>query len=238
MLTAVSLRIPAGAHVAVVGASGSGKTSLLGVLLGTTTPTSGSVALSCPARPGWVAVDTRIWNRPLEANARYADPPADSAAMPLAHRLAVAELTETAERLRVQGNPDLGEGGRRLSGGQGQRLRIARALGRPGQRLVVLDEPFQGLERDRRRRLMGVLRRHWSSATLVCATHDIDDTTGFDLVIVMRDGTVVEFGAPESLLGKDSHYRSLVAGALDSPFDAGWHRLHLDPDPFRVAEVV
>ena len=63
-----------------------------------------------------------------------------------------------------------------MSGGEGQRVRFGRGLGRPDARLVILDEPFRGLERSRRATLLRRAREQWSRATLVCVTHDVGET--------------------------------------------------------------
>src|SRR5207249_8550472 len=63
-----------------------------------------------------------------------------------------------------------------LSGGEGQRVRLGRAILRPGVRLVILDEPFRGLDREQRRELLTRARRLWKGVTLLCITHDVGET--------------------------------------------------------------
>jgi energy-coupling factor transporter ATP-binding protein EcfA2 len=82
----------------------------------------------------------------------------------------------------------LGEGGGLVSGGEGQRVRLARALLRPRVRLAILDEPFRGLEGDLRRGLLAVARQRWRSATLLYVSHDIDSALGFERVVVVDGG--------------------------------------------------
>jgi hypothetical protein len=67
-------------------------------------------------------------------------------------------------------------------------------------RLVVLDEALRGLDRTQRTRLLDRARRHWSNATLLCATHDLRDAAGFDRVLVIAEGRVVEDGDPRRSL--------------------------------------
>src|SRR5262249_59676268 len=108
----------------------------------------------------------------------------------------------------------LGESGRLLSGGEGQRVRFGRALHRSPARLVVLDEAFRGLERPRRQRFLGVARRRWAQATLVHITHDIEETALFDRVLVMDGGRIVEEGSPHDLSRRaGSRYRDLLDAA-------------------------
>ncbi|HEY2030797.1 MAG TPA: ABC transporter ATP-binding protein, partial [Myxococcales bacterium] len=106
----------------------------------------------------------------------------------------------------------LGEGGGLVSGGQGQRVRLARALLRPGVRLALLDEPFRGLDREKRRKLLAEARRIWREATLFCVSHDVGMTESFDRVAVVEGGRIVEFAPPQLLAAdKSSRYAQLLA---------------------------
>jgi ATP-binding cassette subfamily B protein len=105
----------------------------------------------------------------------------------------------------------LGECGGFLSGGEGQRVRFGRALSRARPRLILLDEPFRGLDRERRRALLHRARRLWQGATLLCITHDVSETRDFDRVLVLEAGRVVEDGCPAALAEvPSSHYRALL----------------------------
>jgi ATP-binding cassette subfamily B protein len=76
---------------------------------------------------------------------------------------------------------------------------------------VILDEPFRGLERNRRAVLLRRARERWRDATLLCITHDIAETSGFDRVIVVAEGSIVEDGPPAALaLVAGSRYRALL----------------------------
>ena len=98
-----------------------------------------------------------------------------------------------------------------MSGGQGQRVRLARAMVRSNVRLAILDEPFRGLDRDKRARLLAESRRLWNGKTLFCVTHDVSQTQGFDRVLVVEDGRVVENGPPSELLARvGSRYAALL----------------------------
>ena len=119
-----------------------------------------------------------------------------------------------------------------MSGGEGQRVRVARAFLRRHVRLVVLDEPFRGLERDRRQRLLERARELWRDATLLCITHDVSAALAFDRVLVMAEGRIVEDGPPPALAARPAtRYRAMldaetmVREGLWS--GAGWRRLTL-----------
>jgi ATP-binding cassette subfamily B protein len=126
-------------------------------------------------------------------------------------RVADAELRPLIEQLPEGLQTTLGEGGALVSGGEGQRVRFGRGLGRPRARLVILDEPFRGLERERRAMLLRRARARWREATMVCVTHDISETSTFDRVIVLAHGRIVEDGAPAVLAERaESKYRALL----------------------------
>jgi len=222
VLDDVDLAVAAGEHVAIVGASGAGKSSLLGVLLGWHRPSEGRVLIDdepltggsierLRAQTAWVDPAVQLWNRPLLDNLRYGAE-AGTAPPDPAWVVQSAELAPLLESLPEGMQSALGESGGRVSGGEGQRVRLARAMHRPGARLVLLDEPFRGLDATARRRLLARAREYWGNATLLCAMHDIADTRDFDRVIVVDGGEVVEDGAPaQLLLDASSHYSRLSA---------------------------
>jgi ATP-binding cassette subfamily B protein len=169
-----------------------------------------------------------IWNRSLLDNLRYGNPEVE---LPWTEIVDRAELRRVLEQLPEGFQTSLGEGGGLVSGGEGQRVRLGRALARPDVRLAVLDEPFRGLGRDQRRELLGRARRHWSRATLLCITHDVAETRAFPRVVVIDGGRLVEDGAPGDLAARpDSRYAALLAAEIEvrELWRAGtWRRLWL-----------
>jgi ABC-type multidrug transport system ATPase subunit len=82
---------------------------------------------------------------------------------------------------------------------------------RPDARLIVLDEPFRGLDRGARRQCLDRARAAWRDATLLCITHDVSETREFLSVIVIEDGRVVEYDSPERLAADPkSRYRAML----------------------------
>ncbi|MDQ2806272.1 MAG: cysteine peptidase family C39 domain-containing protein [Chloroflexota bacterium] len=241
ILTDLNLEIAAGSHVAIVGPSGAGKSSLVGLLLGWHRPVSGAVWVDGAPLAGarldtlrqttaWVDPTVQLWNQSLAANLRYGSP-ADGP--PLAALIAAAELETVLARLPAGLETPLGDGGALVAGGEGQRVRFGRALGRAAARLVILDEPFRGLDHARRAALLAQARRYWPTATLLCVTHDIAETAGFDRVLVVEAGRIVEDGAPALLAAAaDSRYNALLraeqAVRAELWAAAGWRRLRLE----------
>lgn len=226
ILDKVSLNIAPGEHVAVVGVSGAGKSTLVGLMLGWLRPARGEIRvdgepLDQPAIErlrrvtAWVDPAISIWNQSLLDNLRYGNDSAHGWALDAALR--GAEMLDILEALPAGLQTSLGEGGGLVSGGQGQRVRLARAMLRSGVRLAILDEPFRGLDRDRRKRLLAESRRLWKDITLLCVTHDVAQTQEFDRVLVVENGRIVENGPPQQLLANDrSRYGELLRADLEN----------------------
>ena len=217
ILSEIDLTIEAGTQLAIVGPSGAGKSSLVGILLGWLVPSQGTVRidgepLDCEQlrlSTAWVDPGVQLWNRSLFENLRYGAPPE---APPVPEAIATAMLHGVLESLPQGLQTKLGEGGGLVSGGEGQRIRLGRALARPDARLVILDEPFRGLDREKRRELLARARQVWRGATLLCITHDLEETRSFDRVVVVEGGRVAEQGAPAELAACDeSRYAQLLA---------------------------
>ncbi len=216
ILEAINLRIEPGSEVAIVGPSGAGKSSLAGVLLGWLKPSQGEVLLDgspldCEAlrrSTAWVDPAVQLWNRTLLSNLAYGSEPE---AAQIAKAVDTALLRGVLETLPQGFETKLGEGGALVSGGEGQRVRLARAMLRNNVRLVILDEPFRGLDREKRRELLARAREFWRGSTLLCITHDLSETQAFDRVLVIEHGSIVEDGSPEQLCAlPQSRYAQLL----------------------------
>jgi len=242
ILDVASLAIGGGEHVAIVGASGAGKSSLVGLLLGWHRAAAGSVRVggapldvaaleALRQRTVWVDPSVYLWNRPLADNLAFGLPAAPDHDT-LAHALAEAELDDVVRRLPRGADTPLGEAGALVSGGEGQRVRFGRGVLRPSPALVVLDEPFRGLARDQRGELLARARRRWAGATLLCVTHDIHETEQFPRVLVVADGKIIEDGTPAALRADPaSRYAALLAAEARvraaSWSAATWRRMRL-----------
>jgi len=203
ILEGIDFDIAPGTHVAIVGASGAGKSTLLGLLLGWQRPAEGELLVDeqpltterldrLRRSTAWVDPGVQIWNRPLLENLLYGSDNIEE----VGSILGMSGLLGVVAKLPQGLGTPLGEGGALLSAGEAQRVRLARAMLRRNTRLVVLDEPFLGLERDRRRTLLTHARQRWEACTLLYVTHDISETRAFDRVLVVENGRLVEDGEP------------------------------------------
>jgi ABC-type bacteriocin/lantibiotic exporter with double-glycine peptidase domain len=246
ILEEINLKIEPGDHVAIIGASGAGKSSLLGLLLGWYRPAEGSVLVDGAALEGanldqlrkqtaWIDPTVQLWNRSLFFNLCYGNPEG----VPTASLLEQSELRQLLEKLPDGLQTELGESGGLVSGGEGQRVRFGRALLRRSVRLALLDEPFRGLDRQSRRELLTRARGHWESTTLLCVTHDVGETMGFPRALVMENGRIVEDGNPAALARQaNSRYRALLE-AEESVREGSWssgHWRHLRLEDGRLVE--
>jgi ATP-binding cassette subfamily B protein len=241
ILDEIDLRIEPGHHVAIVGPSGAGKSSLVGVLLGWHRPASGRVLVDGMPLEGnledlrrhtaWVDPAVQIWNRSFLANICYGTD-ADRE-LEVGSVIESANLRQVLKQLPAGLQTWLGESGGLVSGGEGQRVRLGRAMLRPDVQLVILDEPFRGLDREQRRELLVRARKLWSGATLLCIMHNLDETRKFERVIMVERGRIVEDGSPQELAAQvDSRYRALLDAedaVRESLWSQGsWRRLWLE----------
>lgn len=218
ILSGVELDIAPGEHVAVVGASGAGKSTLVGLVLGWHRASEGRLLVdgrplsagrleALRRRTAWVEPSVQLWNSSVIDNLTYGSEALDG----VGRVVKAVELQRVLEAMPDGLQTSLGEGGALVSGGEGQRVRLGRALLRRGVRLAVLDEPFRGLDRDLRRMLLARSREAWAGVTMLCITHDLAETREFDRVVVMHEGRILEDGAPEVLAAREgSHYRVLL----------------------------
>jgi ATP-binding cassette subfamily B protein len=220
ILEDINLSVEPGAQVAIVGSSGAGKSSLFGLLLGCHRASQGQVLVNGYALEGpqleelrrhtaWVDPSIQLWNRSLLENLRYGTN--GNSVTSIGTVIDSADLGRTLQQLPDGLQEVLGEGGALLSGGEGQRVRLGRAMLRSKIRLVLLDESFRGLDRESRHTLLTQARSAWPEATLLCITHDISATRSFERVLIVDAGRIVEDGSPAELLSQaGSRYKSLL----------------------------
>lgn len=205
VLSGITLSIRAGERVALVGASGAGKSSLLSLLAGELTPAKG-VVLACPLAV--LTQRTELFRDTLRGNLAIARPSATDEEM--LEALRQAGLADHVASLSTGLNTMLGEGGAGLSAGQARRLALARLLLRDPP-LWLLDEPTEALDGETARDLLTRLRACARGRTVLIATHTRREADLADRILVMRNGHMVadiargttEFNAELSQLRPD-----------------------------------
>lgn len=238
LLDAVSLSVAAGEHIAVVGRSGSGKSSLIALLLGFHEASSGTLLVD--GRPlddvrrkellqttVWVDPGVQLWNTSVRHNVDYAVRKLDHRSF--LHTAELSDLLPVIDHLDRGLDTEVGPEGALVSGGEGQRIRLARGLHRAKVRLVVLDEAFRGLDRPTRERLTANVRAAFPNATLFSVSHDIRSALDFPRVLVVEDGRIAEDGPPRMLAAEQGRFKRLLDAEahalLELWGDSAWRRL-------------
>jgi ATP-binding cassette, subfamily B, bacterial len=218
----ISLDIPAGATMALVGRSGAGKTTLASLLLRFWDPGAGRITIDgvdlkdfaldhLRRRVALVSQDTYLFNDTLRANVALARPGADEAAIRRA--LAQAALADFVDGLPQGLDTPVGERGVQLSGGQRQRVAIARAFLKNAPTLV-LDEAtshLDALSEAQVRRALAALMR---DRTTIVIAHRLSTVRDADLLAVLDHGRVVEVGGHAELLARNGLYARLIRHQL------------------------
>ncbi len=217
-LRGVDLTVPAGARVALVGASGAGKTSLFSVLLdfvpasgGTVrwdgTPLSQLQPSSVRGQMAWVPQEPVLFSGSVRHNLLLGRPEATDAELWEALRLAHAE--DFVRTLPGGLDEPVGERGARLSGGQRQRLALARAfLCRPS--VLLLDEPTSALDAQSEAAVGAGLAALMKGRTVLVIAHRLSTVRDADLIVVLDAGRVVEAGTHAELLARAGRYAQLL----------------------------
>jgi ABC-type multidrug transport system fused ATPase/permease subunit len=217
VLRDVDLVIPAGRHTAIVGPSGSGKTSVLNLLLRFWDPDSGRVLFdghdaraatlaSLRGQIGIVFQDTFVFDTTIRENIALGLPGATDADVVAAAK--AAQLHDYIESLPAGYDTVLGERGVRMSGGQRQRLAIARALIRD-PRVLVLDEATSALDAQTERELLATLAIVARDRTTISITHRLSVAATADRIVVLDHGRVAEEGRHEDLVRAGGLYQEL-----------------------------
>jgi len=222
VLSGVTLRADPGEIVAVCGATGAGKSSLLNLVPRFYDPTEGRVLvggvdtreLSLARLRDAVAIVTQkpvLFSVPLRDNLLTARPDADWSD--------VLDACEAAGVATFVGDlPDgydtlIGERGVNLSGGQRQRVALARAL-IAGARIIVLDDPMSAVDTETERHLVATLRPALAGRTVLIAGQRLSTILVADRAVVLRDGTVAEEGEPQKLIARGGVFTALFGDEI------------------------
>ena len=219
VLREVSFSIRQGEHVAFVGESGGGKTTLVSLLLRLYTPTVGAIRISgtditslpleeLRADIGVVFQDPSLFSGTIQENIAYATPHASAGEIIAAAESAnahdfIARFTNTYEA-------QIGERGLKLSGGQKQRIAVARAILKDAP-ILILDEATSSLDSKSERLVQQGLQHLMTDRTTLIIAHRLSTISSVDRIITLKDGRVDEIGTPEQLATTGGIYAELLA---------------------------
>ena len=212
-----SFEIPRGKMVAVVGGTGSGKTTMSGLLARFFDPQSGSITMDgvnlkdmrigdLRRLVGSVQQETILFNDTIEENIKYGSPNATHEEV-----VAAAKMANAHEFIMSQPegyNRMAGEKGFALSGGERQRVAIARAILR-NPPILILDEATSALDTVTEKLVQDALNNLMSNRTVFAIAHRLSTIRNADLILVMRDGAIIERGNHDELYALDGVYRKL-----------------------------
>ncbi len=218
VLEDVSFRINAGKHVAIVGPSGVGKTTLMSLILRFYKPVSGEIYFdgnpatdyevgSLRRRIGYVSQSTLLLSGTIMDNLRYGNPEANEKKVRQATK--AAGIHEFIQSLPEGYKTEIGEKGVNLSEGQKQRLSIARALVKNPD-ILVLDEPTAALDSETEKSIFSSLPSLVRDKTLFVAAHRLSTIKDSDSILLLNENRLIAVGTHKSLLETNEYYRSLV----------------------------
>ncbi|MBE3069077.1 MAG: ABC transporter ATP-binding protein, partial [Planctomycetes bacterium] len=218
VLSDVNLDIPAGTNVALVGATGSGKSTLIRLLPRFYDPTGGRILIdgvdlrdvdleALRSEIGFVFQDTFLFSASLAENIAFGVPEAEQKAVEEAARR--AQVHEFADRFDAGYDTAVGERGISLSGGQRQRVAIARAL-LMDPRLLILDDATASVDSTTERSIQNALAEVMAHRTTFIIAHRISTVKRADLILVLDGGRIVQQGTHDELVARDGAYREFV----------------------------
>jgi ATP-binding cassette subfamily B protein len=213
-LTNINLTIPAGSNVAIVGRTGSGKTTLVNLIPRLFDPTEGRILLDGKELKEWnlahlrqiigyVPQETFLFSTTIKENIAFG---VDGASIQSIEQAAEnAQVLENIKEFERKFETMVGERGITLSGGQKQRTAIARALIKKPS-IVIMDDSLSAVDTKTEDAILTHLKDHLSDKTTIMISHRISSVKNADTIFYIEDGSIIESGSHEELVNKEGRY--------------------------------
>lgn len=230
VLRDVSFIIPAGTTAALVGPTGSGKSTIVSLLTRRADPTAGVILLDgVPLNElaiealrdaiGLVPQDAFVFSETIRDNIGFGVPEGADVEARVARAASIAQLTETVTAFPAGFDTMLGERGVNLSGGQRQRTTLARALARDPH-ILILDDALSAVDTHTEREILEGLQSELAGRTAIIVSHRVSAVMNADQILVLDGGTVVERGKHQELVAAGGLYGTLLRRQLlEETFD-------------------
>ncbi len=222
VLRDISFEVPAGRTAAIVGPTGSGKSSIISLITREYDPTSGRITIDgCDLRRiplrelrdaiGFVPQDTFLFSDTIRANVTFGA--SEASQERIDNACDIAQFTETIEGMPERYETLLGERGVNLSGGQKQRLAIARAVIRE-PRILLLDDALSSVDTQTEERILQRLKVVMAARTSIIISHRISTIRHADAIFVISDGRIEDRGSHDELVARGGLYADMYQRQL------------------------
>ena len=226
VLSHISFRVERGQTLAIIGATGSGKTTLISLIARFYDATGGQVLVdgadvreyafdALYDRLGYVTQRAVLFSGDVESNVRFGQSAGDASEEAVYRALDLAQATEFVAKLPQGIHAPIAQGGANVSGGQKQRLSIARALARQPE-ILIFDDSFSALDYRTDARLRAGLARELGDTTRIIVAQRIGTIRNADLILVLKDGDIIEQGTHEELMKTCPVYQEIARSQLSS----------------------
>ena len=217
VLRDINIDIKQGEHIAIIGTSGAGKSSLLDIIAAFHIPTHGSLkigdktlkqigTLNWYQKLSYVTQQVELFSGSLRDNLLIANK--NSSEVDLQQVIEQVGLEELVSRLPEGLENNIGENGNELSGGERQRLSVARALLKNSP-IILLDEITSALDPQRQKQIMGTLKEFCRGKTVITVAHRLNTIIDADRIYLLENGKIKEAGNHNELMDNSNHYQKL-----------------------------
>ena len=214
----INLAITQGETIALVGPTGSGKTTLVNLLIRLYKPTEGSITIdnkdinnfdleSLRSNISFVDQNVRLFNDTISGNIAFGQKD-EMSTDTIINAANVSNATEFIEKLDHKFDSDIGEDGVTLSGGQRQRLSIARAIAKDSA-ILILDEATSALDSATEKLVQSAITKMQKGRTTIIIAHRLSTIQNADRIIVLKDGEIIEQGSHQELIKASGEYAKL-----------------------------